>query len=144
MKTNINRLFKYDKECFDVLNLLIAVRDKNTDVIDNNRVLTKIKTYFNDPEKIYEFFCETGLDKVFISGKIKNLHDYVFGVEVGLDTNARKNRGGSNFARIISEYFNSENICFQIIFTKQKIKRMKLYRNNLQIFITLFKIGKIT
>ncbi len=63
LKTNINRLFKYDKECFDVLNLLIAVRDKNTDVIDNNRVLTKIKTYFNDPEKIYEFFVKQDLIK---------------------------------------------------------------------------------
>lgn len=118
LKTNINRLFEYDKKCFDVLNLLIAVHKDNTDVLNKNNVLTSVKAYFKSPEKIYEFFCETGLDKVFTSGKIKNLYDYVFGVEVGLDTNARKNRSGKNFARIISEYFRSENICFQIIFTK--------------------------
>ncbi|MDO5045223.1 DpnII family type II restriction endonuclease [Campylobacter sp.] len=118
MKTNINRLFEYDKKCFDILNLLIAVRERNTDIITQNASLAKIKEYFQTPEKIYEFFCETGLDKVFISGKIKNLHDYVFGVEVGLDTNARKNRGGDSFAQMISKYFKSENICFQIIFIK--------------------------
>lgn len=97
-----------------MLNLLIAVRDKNTDVIATSGELTKLGTYFKSPEKIYEFCQETGLDKIFIDAKIKNLHDYVFGVEVGLDTNARKNRGGVNFSRKVSEYFKSENIGFQI------------------------------
>ena len=50
-----------------------------------------------------------------MDAKIKNLHDYVFGVEVGLDTNARKNRGGVNFSQTVSEYFKSENIGFQIL-----------------------------
>lgn len=118
MKTNINRLFKENEKCFDVLNLLIAVRDKNIDIVDNKGILTKLNTYFTDPEKIYEFFCETGLSEIFTSGKIKNLHDYVFGIEVGLDTNARKNRGGKIFAGLISQYFKNENICFQITFTK--------------------------
>ena len=98
-----------------MLNLLIAVRDKNTDVIEANGELTKLGKYFKSPEKIYEFCQESGLDKIFTDGKVKNLHDYVFGVEVGLDTNARKNRGGANFSRTISEYLESENICFQIL-----------------------------
>ena len=67
--------------------------------------ITKLGWYFESPEKIYEFCHQTELDKIFIDGKIKNLYDYVFGVEVGLDTNARKNRGGIIFARTISEYF---------------------------------------
>ena len=114
MKANIFTLFKQNKECFDTLNLLIAVRDKNTDVVAASSEITKLETYFESPEKIYEFCKETGLDKIFMDAKIKNLHDYVFGVEVGLDTNARKNRGGVNFSRTISEYFKSENIGFQI------------------------------
>ena len=115
MKADIFTLFKQNKECFDTLNLLIAVRDKNTDVVAASGKLTKLETYFESPEKIYEFCKETGLDKIFMDAKIKNLHDYVFGVEVGLDTNARKNRGGVNFTRTISEYLESENICFQIL-----------------------------
>ena len=114
MKADIFTLFEQNKECFCALNLLIAVRDKNTDVIAQSGETTRLGAYFESPEKIYEFFIQTGLDKIFTDGKMKNLHDYVFGVEVGLDTNARKNRGGANFARTISEYFKSENICFQI------------------------------
>ena len=114
MKADIFTLFKQSKECFDTLNLLIAVRDKNTDVVATSGELTKLKAYFESPDKIYEFCKETGLDKIFMDAKIKNLHDYVFGVEVGLDTNARKNRGGVHFSRTISEYFKSENIGFQI------------------------------
>ena len=76
--------------------------------------ITKLGCYFESPEKIYEFCHQTGLDKIFIDAKIKNLHDYIFGVEVGLDTNARKNRGGVNFSQTVSEYFKSENIGFQI------------------------------
>ena len=114
LKADIFTLFGQNKECFDVLNLLIAVRDKNIDVVTADDEITKLGCYFESPEKIYEFCHQTGLDKIFIYGKIKNLYDYVFGVEVGLDTNARKNRAGIIFTRTISDYFKSENICFQI------------------------------
>ena len=120
LKTDIFTLFKQSKECFDTLNLLIAVRDKNTDVVATSGELTKLKAYFESPDKIYEFCKETGLDKIFMDAKIKNLHDYVFGVEVGLDTNTRKNRGGVNFSRTISEYFKGENIGFQTEVSSKK------------------------
>lgn len=121
LKTDIFLLFNQNKECFSVLNLLIAVRDNDTAIITKEGFLTDVKAYFENPEKIYDFFCETGLDKIFTDGKIKNLHDYVFGIEVGLDTNARKNRSGKNFARAISDYFKSENICFQAEVSSEKL-----------------------
>lgn len=86
------------------------------EIFDENGVLTKMSMYFQNPKQVYEFFCQTGLDEIFTNGKITNLHDYVFGVEVGLDTNARKNRSGKDFANIISNFLKSENICFQIFF----------------------------
>ena len=97
-----------------MLNLLIAVRESGKKVVSSNGNLLELKSYFDEPEKIYSFLLETGLDEVFKNRKIKNLCDYVFGVEVGLDTNARKNRSGTNFAKLISERFHSENIRFQI------------------------------
>ena len=97
-----------------MLNLLIAVRESNRKVVSLSGNLLELKSYFNEPEKIYTFLLETGLDEIFTNAKVKNLCDYVFGVEVGLDTNARKNRGGTNFANLISERSRSENICFQI------------------------------
>lgn len=47
-----------------------------------------------DPEQYWSFFERSGLAKLFQSRSIRNLPDYVFGVEVGLDSNGRKNRGG--------------------------------------------------
>lgn len=44
------------------------------------------------------------------SKQIKNLVDYVFGVEVGLDTNARKNRGGHLMENLIARIFESNGI----------------------------------
>nr|MBP3724058.1 type II restriction endonuclease [Campylobacter sp.] len=112
LKQAIDELFLDNPKCFEVLNLLIAVRNKKTNLFDKNGNLVEIKSYFLNSNKIYEFFCETGLDKIFINGEITNLHDYVFGVEVGLDTNARKNRTGNLFANLVAQIFISNNIKF--------------------------------
>ncbi len=47
-----------------------------------------------DIDKYLRFVRETGLQELLTSKKIKNLVDYVIGVEAGLDSNGRKNRGG--------------------------------------------------
>ena len=51
--------------------------------------------------------------EIFQNKDITNLVDYVFGIEVGLDTNARKNRGGDNMANAVALLFKSENIEFR-------------------------------
>ncbi|WP_374188418.1 type II restriction endonuclease [Campylobacter sputorum] len=112
LKEAINELFFENKDCFSVLNLLIAVRDGNTVLINNDAEFIKLNTYFKDPNQIYEFFCQTGLSEIFINSKITNLNDYVFGIEIGLDTNARKNRGGKNFANLIGSIFKQNNLNF--------------------------------
>lgn len=39
--------------------------------------------------------------------------DYVFGIEVGLDTNARKNRGGENMSKAVSQFFDKANVFYR-------------------------------
>ncbi|TWO18134.1 restriction endonuclease [Campylobacter hyointestinalis] len=112
LKTAINILFGENKECFSILNLLIAVRDKNRDILDMDGNLIPLDTYFENPQKIYDFFIQTGLAEIFASGKITNLCDYVFGIEVGLDTNARKNRSGTAMEILISNIFQNNKIKF--------------------------------
>lgn len=80
----LDKLFLKDNRIFNALPALVAKRwDKNT---------------FNncDIEYVKKFFIETKLIDVFCNGKITNIIDYMIGVEVGLDTNARKNRSGKN------------------------------------------------
>ncbi len=53
----------------------------------------------------YEYFMErTGLFDMLQNHIISNLIDYVTGVEVGLDSNARKNRGGHLMENLVEEY----------------------------------------
>lgn len=47
---------------------------------------------------IVEFCVKTGIMHLF--QEVKDIHDYLLGVEVGMDTNARKNRSGDIFERM--------------------------------------------
>lgn len=110
LKKEIAVLFNENKSCFEVLNVLIAVRNQNTLVFKDQNSVCELKDYFTSTNAIYVFFFATGLKNLFESGTIKNLNDYVFGVEVGLDTNARKNRGGNNFSNLIHTIFTANSI----------------------------------
>ena len=96
-------------EVIKVFPILLAVRDKNITVLDNNGFnldYTFEPFILNNElkEKYYRFIKETGLEELFINEKIKNLVDYVFGVEVWLDSNARKNRSGSLMENIVEGF----------------------------------------
>lgn len=98
-KEDINRavrlLWERDSKTFQVLDILIATRRKDKKkYLLPDKTARKISELFNSPDGVIQFLNETGLTKVFQSGEIKNLEDYVFGVETGLDSNARKNRSG--------------------------------------------------
>lgn len=53
---------------------------------------------------ICEFARKTGLLDLFEKKIIKSLPDYVLGVEVGLDSNGRKNRGGTTMENLVGEF----------------------------------------
>ncbi|MCG2686675.1 type II restriction endonuclease [Candidatus Parcubacteria bacterium] len=58
----------------------------------------------NETTKIVQFASESGFLKLLTSKRIKNIVDYVIGVEVGLDSNGRKNRTGKLMESIV-EFF---------------------------------------
>jgi type II restriction enzyme len=114
LKKAIKEIYEENPKTFDVLGILIAVRNnKETKTLNKNGQVTIIDSYFNSPESIYEFIEETGLIEIFRNKDIKNLVDYVFGIEVGLDTNARKNRVGKNMSKAVSLIFDKENIYYK-------------------------------
>jgi type II restriction enzyme len=51
-----------------------------------------------------QFFKQTGLINLFKKDGVKNLVDYVIGVEAGLDSNGRKNRSGTNMEIVVESY----------------------------------------
>ena len=101
-------IWQRDPKVFETLGILIAVRDEGKKlVVDDDGNVVLLKSFFASAEMVVHFLRATGLAEVFISRRIKNLVDYVFGIETGLDTNARKNRSGhimeGTVARILTE-----------------------------------------
>ena len=102
-----------DAKVFEVLGILIAVRDEGKKpVVDSRGNVVLLKSYFKSSAKVVEFLQGTGLAEIFQSRRIKNLVDYVFGIETGLDTNARKNRSGHIMENTVAKLFRDAGIRF--------------------------------
>lgn len=114
MSVAVRRLWDENPKVFSVLDVLIAVRTKDKKkAIDENGNIRLVSDYFTSPEQVTVFLNETGLTEVFQAKQIKNLVDYVFGVEVGLDSNARKNRGGHIMEGLVANILTKNGIAFE-------------------------------
>ncbi len=111
MAAAVERLWAENPKVFSVLEILIAVRAKDKKkYLDANGDTHRISGCFQSPEQVTWFLYETGLAEVLQCRQIKNLVDYVFGIEVGLDSNARKNRGGRIMERLVAEILDRNGI----------------------------------
>ena len=114
LQRGVSEIWTRDPKVFEVLSILIAVRDEGKKpVVDNNGNVVLLKSYFKSENKVVEFIQDTGLSEIFRSRRIKNLVDYVFGIETGLDTNARKNRSGHLMENTVAKIFRDNNIQFR-------------------------------
>lgn len=114
MEAAVKRLWDENPKVFSVLDILIAVRTKDKKkTLDELGNIHLISDYFSSPTEVTKFLNETGLTEVFQKKQIKNLVDYVFGVEVGLDSNARKNRGGHIMEGIVADILTRNGIPFE-------------------------------
>ena len=114
LKEAVNELYQENPKVFEVLDILIAIRkNKKAKTFNNNGEIVLLDTYFTSPELILEYIEETGLAEVFRNKDVTNLVDYVFGIEVGLDTNARKNRGGDNMSKAVSLIFDKAKVFYK-------------------------------
>ena len=109
----VNDIWQRDSSAFNVMDILIAVRDDGKKkVIDSLGECVLLKQMFTSPEGVVEFLNETGLAELLRSNRIKDLVDYVFGIETGLDSNARKNRSGHIMEDTVQAIFEEANIQF--------------------------------
>ena len=114
MDAAVRSLWSENPKVFSVLDILIAVRSSDRKkAIDRHGNIRLIEDFFNSPEGVIEYIEDTGLKLVFRNQQITNLVDYVFGVETGLDTNARKNRSGDIMGNKIAEIFGENDIVFR-------------------------------
>mgnify|MGYP003557903558 FL=1 len=114
LRKAVETIWRRDRTAFDVMEILIAVRDRgNKKVIDTKGRCVPLSSFFFDIDGVMEYLESTGLAEVLQQQKIKDLVDYVFGIETGLDSNARKNRSGHVMERMIARIFTTNNISFR-------------------------------
>lgn len=110
----IRRLWNENPKVFNIMDILIAVRtsDKKKAILEDGSVKL-ISHFFDDVQGVIDYIHGTGLDEVLQNKQVKNLVDYVFGVETGLDTNARKNRSGHLMEGQVSNILDKSRVKYR-------------------------------
>ena len=92
-------------EILKCIPLLLAVRANEIYAIDSNGEFTyKFKKSNQSVEQYKIFMRKTGLFDLMANHIINNLVDYATGVETGLDSNGRKNRGGHLMENLVESF----------------------------------------
>ncbi len=102
----LNITTEYPKT-LNVIPLLLAKRGYEVEVIDEELIVFDFKNKLMKDEMYLKFMRESGLFSLLENSKILSLVDYVTGVEVGLDTNARKNRTGTTMENIVETFIKN-------------------------------------
>lgn len=126
MENAVRRLWAENSNVFDVLDILIAVRKEDRKkVLDTDYKVRSLTDYFKTPEGVIEYLTGTGLKDVLQNKKVTNLVDYVFGVETGLDTNARKNRSGHIMEDRVADILKRNGITYKQEVYSSELENLK-------------------
>ena len=105
------RLFTKQPNLLKAIPSLIASRDRVLDILtidnDDNMSFEQLNFKTIDASRIddyMKFIEKSGLLKFLQRHANRSLVDYVYGVETGLDSNARKNRSGKTMEGILERY----------------------------------------
>lgn len=95
--------------CLKAIPILLAVRADEISCRDVNYHFDKP----NQSSEQYKYFMRaTGLFELLKNRIVANLYDYVTGVEVGLDSNGRKNRGGHQMENLVEKFLNAAGVTY--------------------------------
>ena len=102
-----NLIAKYP-ETLKCIPILLAVRSNEIYAIDEDGEYTYNFSKMNYSAEQYKVFMrKTGLFDLIANHIISNLVDYATGVETGLDSNGRKNRGGHLMENLVEGYIQT-------------------------------------
>lgn len=106
----INLVTKYP-EALKCIPILLAVRNMEIPAMDEEGAfIYNFKKINQNLEQYIVFMNKTGLFDLLANRGVTNIIDFVLGVETGLDSNGRKNRGGHLMEDLIEGYLKSEGV----------------------------------
>lgn len=105
IENDFEELLKKYPDTLKCIPLLLAVREREIYAVDIDGEFTFFFNKMNHSIEEYKMFMrKTGLFDLIQNHIISNLVDYATGVETGLDSNARKNRGGHLMEDLVESY----------------------------------------
>ena len=142
IESDFDSLFKRYPEIRNCIPLLIAVREKEIKVIDDGEKLKYNFTSINDVELLKRFMRKTGLFDLISNHLVNNLVDYATGVEVGLGSNGRKNRGGHLMEDVLKGFIEQAGFIKDKNYFKEMYLKDIEQRWNIDLS-TLSNLGKV-
>ena len=107
-------------ETLKCIPLLLAVRGTEIYAQDEEGAFTYNFKKMNYSVEQYEKFMEkTGLFDLLSNHLVNNLIDYALGVETGLDSNGRKNRGGHQMENLVENYIQKAGFISDVNYFKE-------------------------
>ena len=105
------RLIAEYPKCLKAVPILLAVRSYEIYCQDENAAITyRFNKAAQTPEQYAYFMRKTGLFDMLEKHLVSHLYDYVTGIEAGMDSNGRKNRGGHQMERLVESFLKKSGI----------------------------------
>lgn len=128
IEDDFRALLKCYPETLKCIPILIAKREMEIYALEEDGTLLKYNFQKQNYsiEQFVVFMKETGLFDLLQHHIINNLVDYVTGVEVGLDSNGRKNRGGDLMENLVEKHIKAAGyVKGQTYFKEMTIKQVQ-------------------
>ena len=120
IETDFENLIKKYPETLKCIPLLLAVRADEIYAIDEEGEFTYNFKKANLTVEQYKIFMrKTGLFDLIADHIVNNLFDYATGVETGLDSNGRKNRGGHLMEDLVESFIKKSGFIKGIDYFKE-------------------------
>ena len=133
IESEFENIVKKYPETLKCIPILLAVRQSEILVLDDesNKFEYNFKKMNYDVSQYSIFMKETGLFDLLQNHLVNNLYDYVLGVECGLNSNARKNRGGHLMEDVVEKYiqkagFKKNETYFKEMYLQEIEEKWKL------------------
>lgn len=111
IEPDFEKILKEYPECLKAIPILLAVRSNEIYCQDKNSATNYFFNKITNSVEEYKYFMkQTGLFNLIENHIISNLYDYVTGVEVGLDSNGRKNRGGHQMENLVENFLKKSEV----------------------------------
>jgi type II restriction enzyme len=108
IEDDFEKIIKKYPDTLECIPLLLAVRENEIYAQDKDGAfLYDFKNMNYSIEQYKIFMRKTGLFDMIANHIVNNLVDYALGIETGLDSNGRKNRGGHQMENLVEKYIKA-------------------------------------